>query len=270
MTAPATCDSRAQTQQGSSAQAKQGDTAQTQQGDNAQAQPGDNAQAQHGNIVQAQPGDSAYASQVSAAPPRRSVCAHCARPAAACICRWIRPVASDVRLLILQHPLEVSNAKGSARLLHLSVPNSTLVAGEVFDQAQLSVLLAAEGRHPVLLYPDTPGDRSLGMPAPPPLPPERLRAPGKLLLVVLDGTWRKSRKMLYLNPLLHALPRLPLSDMPPSRYRIRKAHAPDQLSTLEASCHALGEIEGDHDKFLPLSRAFDDLIDTFVLHQGRL
>jgi DTW domain-containing protein YfiP len=179
-------------------------------------------------------------------------------------------VASEVRLLILQHPLEVSNAKGSARLLHLSVAGSTLAAGEVFDPAQLSTLLAVEGRHAVLLYPDTPDDRSLGMPAPPPLPPELLRAPGKLLLVVLDGTWRKSRKMLYLNPLLHALPRLPLSGMPPSRYRIRKAHAADQLSTLEAACHALGEIEGDHEKFLPLSRAFDDLIDTFVLHQGRL
>ncbi|HEX8612129.1 MAG TPA: tRNA-uridine aminocarboxypropyltransferase [Telluria sp.] len=208
--------------------------------------------------------------QGQAAPARRSVCNVCARPAAACICRWIRPVASEVRLLILQHPLEVSNAKGSARLLHLSVAGSTLAAGEVFDPAQLSTLLAVEGRHAVLLYPDTPDDRSLGMPAPPPLPPELLRAPGKLLLVVLDGTWRKSRKMLYLNPLLHALPRLPLSGMPPSRYRIRKAHAADQLSTLEAACHALGEIEGDHEKFLPLSRAFDDLIDTFVLHQGRL
>nr|WP_267876795.1 tRNA-uridine aminocarboxypropyltransferase [Massilia aquatica] len=208
--------------------------------------------------------------QAQSAPARRSVCALCARPAAACICRWIRPVASDVRVLILQHPLEVSNAKGSARLLHLSVAGSTLVAGEVFDPAQLSTLLAVKGRQPVLLYPDTPDDRSLGMPAPPPLPSELLRAPDKLLLVVLDGTWRKSRKMLYLNPLLHALPRLPLNDMPPSRYRIRKAHAPDQLSTLEATCYALGEIDGDHDKFLPLSRAFDDLIDTFVLHQGRL
>ncbi|NHZ98348.1 tRNA-uridine aminocarboxypropyltransferase [Massilia sp. CCM 8734] len=205
--------------------------------------------------------------QGQAAPARRSVCALCARPAAACICRWIRPVASDVRLLILQHPLEVSNAKGSARLLHLSVAGSTLVAGEVFDPAQLSALLDVEGRQAVLLYPDTPDDRSLGMPTP---PLGLLGAPGKLLLVVLDGTWRKSRKMLYLNPLLHALPRLPLSDMPPSHYRIRKAHAPDQLSTLEATCHALGEIDGDHDKFLPLSRAFDDLIDTFVLHQGRL
>ncbi|MFB9241307.1 tRNA-uridine aminocarboxypropyltransferase [Massilia antarctica] len=210
------------------------------------------------------------AQQEQAGPARRKVCAHCARPAAACICRWISPVESAVRLLILQHPMEVSNAKGSARLLHLSVAGSRLVAGEVFDPAQLGDLLAAEGRRAVLLYPDTPDDRSLGMPAPPPLPPELLHSPGQLLLVVLDGTWRKSRKMLYLNPLLHALPRLPLNGMPPSRYRIRKAHAPDQLSTLEATCHALGEIEGDHEKFLPLSRAFDDLIDAFVLHQGRL
>jgi DTW domain-containing protein YfiP len=207
---------------------------------------------------------------MAAAPARRSVCARCARPAAACICGWISPLTCAARLLILQHPLEVSNAKGSARLLHLSVTGSTLVAGEVVDPARLAMLLAVDGRQPVLLYPDTPDDRSLGMAPPPPLPPALLRTPDKVLLVVLDGTWRKSRKMLYLNPLLHALPRLPLSGMPPSRYRIRKAHAPDQLSTLEATCHALGEIEGDHEKFLPLRRSFDALIDTFVLHQGRL
>jgi len=49
--------------------------------------------------------------------------------------------------------------------------------------------------------------------------------PAQLRLVVLDATWRKSRKLLHLHPLLQALPRLPLRDPPPSLYRIRKAHA---------------------------------------------
>ena len=177
------------------------------------------------------------------------MCAACLRPASACICRWIAPVHAAVELLILQHPLEVANAKGSARLLHLSLPGSRLVVGEVFDPQVLSGLLSAGGRKPLLLFPGTAGM------AP---DPAMLRTPSALRLVVLDGTWRKSRKMLHLNPLLHDLPRLALRDMAPSRYRIRKAHAPDQLSTLEAACHALAQLEGD--AFQPVLAAFDGFV----------
>lgn len=84
--------------------------------------------------------------------------------------------------------------------------------------------------------------------------------PAQLRLIVLDGTWRKSRKMLYLNPLLQQLPRLQLQGMPASHYLIRKAHRPDQLSTLEATCAALVELEGNAEKFSPLLSAFDGFV----------
>jgi DTW domain-containing protein YfiP len=192
--------------------------------------------------------------------PRRATCAACLRPQRACICRWIAPVDSLVELLILQHPLEVAQAKGSARLLHLSVAGSTLLTGEAFAAGELSQLLTGGGRIPLLLYPATPDDRSLGMPAPPALDPAWLAIPSQLRLVVLDGTWRKSRKMLYLNPPLHGLPRLALQGQPESHYSIRKAHAPDQLSTLEAAAYALIQLEGDAHKFQPLLAAFDGFV----------
>ena len=166
-------------------------------------------------------------------------------------------------MLILQHPLEVDNAKGSARLLHLSLPHSRLVTGEVFD---LQTLLAAplkpqaaagNPKHAILLYPDTPQDSALGLPAPPVLTPALLRDPSRLRLIVLDGTWRKSRKMLYCSPELQLLPRLSLLDMPASHYLIRKAQRPDQLSTLEATCVAL---ERSVERFQPLLTAFDGFV----------
>jgi DTW domain-containing protein YfiP len=53
-------------------------------------------------------------------------------------------------------------------------------------------------------------------------------------MVVLDATWRKSRKMLHLNPALQALPRLACEhagfELPDPQ-----GHAPDQLSSLEAA-----------------------------------
>jgi DTW domain-containing protein YfiP len=87
-----------------------------------------------------------------------------------------------------------------------------------------------------------------------------LGEPDAVRLVVLDATWRKSRKMLYQNPALQALPRLALRDMPASIYRIRKAHAPDQLSTLEAATYALMQLHGDAVRFQPLLDAFDGFV----------
>jgi len=84
--------------------------------------------------------------------------------------------------------------------------------------------------------------------------------PAQLRLVVLDATWRKSRKLLHLHPLLQALPRLPLRDPPPSLYRIRKAHRPDQLSTLEATCYALMQLEQRSAPYQPLLQAFDGFV----------
>jgi DTW domain-containing protein YfiP len=193
-------------------------------------------------------------------PRERIVCVSCLRPQRTCICRWIAPVAHVVEVLILQHPLEEKHAKGSARLLHRSLPNSRLVVGEVFEEHVLKILLHAplapdaQRRQTILLYPDTPDDADIARPAtlidPVQVDPKELR------LVVLDGTWRKSRKMLYANPLLQSLPRLALRDAPASQYLIRKARGAHQLSTLEATCHALMRLEGDGVRYAPLLDAF--------------
>jgi DTW domain-containing protein YfiP len=202
--------------------------------------------------------------------PKRATCATCLRAQTACICCLVVPVASRVEVLVLQHPLEVGNAKNSARLLHLSLRGSVLAVGEAFGAVELSRLLHAQGRTPLLLYPETPGGAALGIAQPPASDPERLRDAGRLRLVVVDATWRKSRKMLYVNPLLQQLPRLALRDMPASHYRIRKAHAPDQLSTLEAATYALMQLEHDQERFQPLLTAFDRFVTQRASFAGLL
>ena len=196
---------------------------------------------------------------MNASPVRRLVCAHCLRPQATCLCHLVVPTPSACELLILQHPLEVHHAKNSARLLHLSVPGSRIVVGEVFDEAALQALLPGP-RTTVLLYPPTAYE---GHAAPALLEPAQLVHPEKLRLVVLDATWRKSRKMLHLSLGLQRLPRLALDEAPTSRYAIRKAHAPGQLSTLEATCAALAQLERNTERWQPLLAAFD----TFVAGQ---
>ncbi|MFM9925531.1 tRNA-uridine aminocarboxypropyltransferase [Variovorax sp. H27-G14] len=194
---------------------------------------------------------------MSAALAPRPQCTACLRPLSACICRWVAPTAHAVEVLVLQHPLEVHEAKGSARLLHLSLAHCRLVVGEAFA----APVWPMDDKHTLLLYPDSLQDTAPDLHAPPPLPPEWLQAPSRLRLVVLDGTWRKSRKMLYQSPPLQQLPRLALRNLPPSHYRIRKAHGPDQLSTLEATCYALCQLEGDAARFQPLLDAFDGFVE---------
>jgi DTW domain-containing protein len=196
-------------------------------------------------------------------PIKRPACSSCLRPQQTCICRWSTPLAHTIELLILQHPLEAKHAKGSARLLHLSLPNSRLLVGEVFDEQQLETLLhapfasGAQRKQPILLYPNTPDDAGLAQP----MPFDMAQAdPGALRLVVLDGTWRKSRKILYANPLLQTLPRLALRDAPASQYLIRKAHGAHQLSTLEATCYALMQLEKDNARYAPLLDAFNGFV----------
>ncbi|MEO5659368.1 MAG: DTW domain-containing protein, partial [Polaromonas sp.] len=116
----------------------------------------------------------------SAAPVKRPSCAICLRPQRTCICQWITPTPHQVEVVVLQHPLEVDHAKGSARLLHLSLPRSVLAVGEVFAEAALQALIGApldplnsakSPNYTLLLYPDSPKDQALGMPAPPALAP---------------------------------------------------------------------------------------------------
>ena len=214
----------------------------------------------------------------SAAPARRPVCPACLRPRSVCICQWVRPVAHTTQVLILQHPQEVGHAKNSARLLHLSLQHSTLLVGEVWNDPDLPT---QHRLHTLLLYPSSDtAQPALGMQAasallassaPQPVTPQPDPArQASLRLVVLDGTWRQSRAMLRQNPWLQCLPRLSLDDMPPSRYAIRKAHKPGQLSTLEATCAALAQLEGDASRFDALLQAFDGFVASQMAFTGRL
>ncbi len=172
------------------------------------------------------------------------------------MCQWVTPTAHACEVLILQHPLEVHEAKNTARLLHLSLAGSRMVVGEAFDEATLAALMA-ESKYSVLLYPQT---EQPGQAAPALLDVNLLAERARVRLVVLDATWRKSRKMLHQSPLLQTLPRLSLTDLPASGYIIRKAHKPGQLSTLEATCAALAQLENDPEKFAPLLQAFKGFV----------
>ena len=196
---------------------------------------------------------------------KRLSCSRCQRAQTGCICQWIRATSTATEVLILQHPMEVHHAKGSARLLSLSLSNSRIEVGESFAPLRLQELFTAPWlantsaqaqKLPILLYPELVHDAAQTTGAHRNFTPQEMANPANLRLIVIDASWRKSRKMLYLNPLLQRLPRLHLAEIPTSKYHIRKAQRADQLSTFEATCAALMQLEGEN-------AAFDDLLTGF-------
>jgi DTW domain-containing protein len=194
----------------------------------------------------------------------RPHCPACALPLATCLCALVARVDNRVPLLVLQHPREAREAKGSARLLARCLARCRVVVGEDFDDATLAPLLRGEARRSVLLYP--PDDGAAGTP----VDATALRDDAALQLVVLDATWRKSLRLLRTHPLLQGLPRMALAPAAPGRYApLRKARRPDQLSTLEASCRALGQLEGEPARYLPVLDAFDRFVADRVGRAAR-
>ncbi len=158
---------------------------------------------------------------------------------------------NDVAVLVLQHPDEADQAKGSARLMRLSLARCRVVVGETFEPATLRELLGGDVSAATLLYPAEAVTAAID--ASPAARPRQL--------VVLDGTWRKSLRMLYANPLLQSLPRWSVQPVAAARYQaLRKARRADQLSTLEATCAALAQIEDAPARYAPLLGAFDRFV----------
>lgn len=186
----------------------------------------------------------------------RPVCPRCHLPLPACLCAWVRPTANWLPLLVLQHPQEAAQAKGSLRLLGLSLSACRVQVGESFDAAALAAWLGPPGSS-WLLYPDAPG-----------APPAADGLPQPAQLVLLDGTWRQARALLRRHPALQALPRWALPGVAPSRYRIRRAQQPMQRSTLEAACAALGLLEGRPAHYAPLLAAFSGWVDAVAARAG--
>ena len=181
----------------------------------------------------------------------RARCQRCALPLRTCLCALVTPVRNDVDVLVLQHPDESGEAKGSARLMRLSLARCRVVVGESFEPATLLSLLDGDVSGSTLLYPeDTAGGTSNQV---------SMALPRRL--VVLDGTWRKSLRMLHANPLLQTLPRWSVAPTAVARYSVlRKARLPAQLSTLEATCAALADLEAAPDRYAPLLEAFDRFV----------
>ncbi len=166
-------------------------------------------------------------------------------------------------MVILQHPRERTVPIGTARMASLCLPNAELHVGIDWSGSPVLASALSDPRPAVLLY---PGPGAIDVVHDPPR--------GPVTLIVVDGTWSQTRKVVRRNPELAALPRYAFSPPTPGEYRIRKE--PDALcvSTIEALVHVLGALGGDPERCQAMLRPFRAMVEAQLacasrLHHGR-
>jgi len=147
-----------------------------------------------------------------------------------CLCAELVPRTSATRVVVVRTPREREQLTNSGRLVPLALADAALHEREGLAATEF----ADPARRTVLLFP-SPVSVEL---APDPLDPR------PVTLVVPDGTWRATRRMVAREPALATLPRVTLPPGPPTRYRLRTHPNAHCLATLEAIARALGLLEG--------------------------
>ena len=190
---------------------------------------------------------------------KRKKCTVCDKALAACICQHIIEIDSDIELIILQHPGEVKNAIGTARILNLSLPQCQIIIGEDFtDNTQLNDILNERTRQWFLLY---PSEESIAVEYLAGNESSNRDTNIKRTFILLDGTWRKAFKMYQSSINLQKLPAVRLNAEQESQYTIRQTSIEGGLSTVEAGFLLLSTLDKDKDKYQPLLTAFEYMIN---------
>ena len=164
-------------------------------------------------------------------PNKRVICSKCRRPESVCLCDAVHHFELPFEIIIWQDPTEAKHPLSTASLAELSFSPCHRVIGEVFNPQEIfgHAFANALTTEQALLFP-TEGQTQD--------PLTQSQANSVKQLLVLDGTWRKVKRLFYLNPWLGALPRIALNPKQASRYRIRTSPRADGLSTLEAVVEA--------------------------------
>lgn len=206
-------------------------------------------------------------------------CPNCEKPTELCVCSHIKPHATNLHVLILQHPQEPDKLLGSARITKLALENSTLKVG--LSWSNITKALGRPSEHAkwgVLFL----GGKSK---APKPAPGQKLppvvitNKSGKVFsqeeaalegIVVLDGTWAQAKTMWWRNPWLLKLKRVALNPQHRSLYgNLRKEPRRECLSTLEAVAETLEALGENPEVSQDLRTYFKELLAKYKATQAK-
>lgn len=192
----------------------------------------------------------------------RSFCPDCEFLKSRCLCDTLKIIPNNVHVIILQHPTETKHPLNTVRIMKKSFKEISVIVGEDFTaDLKLNTILCDSKNHCALLYPD---EKAISLDS------KNTNIEAAIThLILIDGTWRKAKKIYMLSKNLHAITTFKLEPMEQSDYRIRKAPSEDSLSTLEASVLALNILEPTLDTDA-VTKSFKKMIDYQIEKMGRV
>lgn len=186
------------------------------------------------------------------------MCYVCRRAKVTCLCDRLIKQTNQIKVIVLQHPDEVRNSKGSAILACLGLNNIECWVGESFvEHKGLQNLLKKPNNEVAILYPST---QAVGLSA---STHNRVNT-----LVVIDATWRKAKRIWEETRILHDLTCVRFEDGLLSNYRIRKIPEEGYLSTVESIVHGLRVLERSPQGYQSLLTLFDEMINFQINNMG--
>ncbi len=162
----------------------------------------------------------------------RTLCELCKRPLKACFCKNIVKQFPATKVTILVHPDEINHPLGTALMASLSLDDSLLLVGTNFT-GNKELANRLETLSSAVVYPKENAT----------LVSELSSTEIPKHIILLDGTWRKAKRILQETPELNQLPFLTFSVDKDPLYEIRKPPNKKMFSTLEAVIHILNAIE---------------------------
>ena len=192
----------------------------------------------------------------------RAFCYQCHRAKVACLCGRIEKQPNEIQIIVLQHPDEVNNPKGTGIIAELGLQQYQKWIAEDFSQhKELIEFITENVTETAILYPHEDAyelSEKSGT-------EEVLKLKN---LIVIDATWRKAKKIWELQPLFQKLVCLRLTDEQISNYRIRKVPKDGYLSTIESVVVALRALEGSKQAYQPLIELFTEMINFQINQMG--
>jgi DTW domain-containing protein YfiP len=162
-------------------------------------------------------------------------CPRCEIRKALCFCAFIPRIPLATRLVVLMHPSEETLTTNTGRLATKALPNSEIRLRGKKDQPMPTAGLADDPRQSLVLYP-SPHAAEL-------TDAFVSRLVGAATIIVPDGSWAQTRRIVRREPALAGIPHVKLPDGPPSEYHLRLQRSSNRLCTLEAVARAVGILE---------------------------
>ena len=184
----------------------------------------------------------------------RSVCYTCYRPQTSCMCRYIKPIETKTRFVILMHPKEFKKTKnGTGHFTNLSLQNCEIHVGVDFTEHEaINRIINDPSNTCYTLYPH---ESSINL-------NEESIADEKrnIVIFLIDATWPCSKAILAASPNINTLQKLSFTHTEVSKFTFKEQPEAYCLSTMESTLCLLKLLNRHH-----IAKIGSQKLDQFLL-----